>query len=242
MTSQSARYWCVVPAAGVGKRMGAGHPKQYLSLFDKTVCEHTLLRLLQIAELEKIVVSISAEDTFWPQLAFKNEPRIEQAIGGQERCDSVLNGLEALKHCAGDNDWVLVHDVARPCVRPDDIRKLMRSTENHPCGGLLAMPVRDTMKRANEQQAVTETVCRENLWHALTPQLFRYGQLREALARALAEGVQITDESSAMEWGGYQPLLVEGHPDNIKITHPNDLSLALLFLQQQQQEPTSEQE
>lgn len=231
---KSSALWCVVPAAGVGKRFGAAVPKQYLPLLNQTVCEHTLQRLLQLAEVRRIVVCLSGEDTQFRQLDIARNSRITTTLGGAERCHSVLNGLNALQAEADDNDWVLVHDVARPCVRSDDIRKLLRDVENaNAIGGILANPVRDTMKRSNTQNQIIETVCRNQLWHALTPQLFRLGQLRTALQSALDDNALVTDEASALERAGHQPLLVEGHPDNIKITHPQDLPLAALFIQQQ---------
>lgn len=236
----STNLWCVVPAAGVGKRFGSALPKQYLPLLDQTVCEHTLERLLQLREIRRIVVSLSAEDTQFKQLKIATEPRIHTTLGGAERCHSVLNGLKALQPDARDSDWVLVHDVARPCLRPDDVRKLLQQVEvAGAIGGILANPVRDTMKRSNAQNRILETVCRNQLWHALTPQLFRLGQLRDALESALAENALVTDEASALELAGHQPLLVEGHPDNIKITHPQDLPLAALFIQQQRVQPLS---
>lgn len=236
----STNLWCVVPAAGVGKRFGSALPKQYLPLLDQTVCEHTLERLLQLREIRRIVVSLSAEDTQFKQLKIATEPRIHTTLGGAERCHSVLNGLKALQPDARDSDWVLVHDVARPCLRPDDVRKLLQQVEvAGAIGGILANPVRDTMKRSNAQNRILETVCRNQLWHALTPQLFRLGQLRDGLESALAENALVTDEASALERAGHQPLLVEGHPDNIKITHPQDLPLAALFIQQQRVQPLS---
>ncbi|MCG8670395.1 MAG: 2-C-methyl-D-erythritol 4-phosphate cytidylyltransferase [Pseudomonadales bacterium] len=234
-TNIEPRYWCIVPAAGVGARMGADHPKQYLSLLEKTVCEHTLLRLLSVPEIEKIVVCLSPSDTWWPNLSLRDDPRILTVDGGAERCDSVLNGLHFLRTMASDTDWVMVHDVARPCVRVADIHQLIESTKQHPWGGILATPVRDTLKRAKstgDQAEIESTVDRTSLWQALTPQLFRVGDLTSALAASLEANVTITDEASAIEWHGGEPLLVEGHPDNIKITHPNDLPLALLFLKQ----------
>ncbi|NPU92476.1 MAG: 2-C-methyl-D-erythritol 4-phosphate cytidylyltransferase [Gammaproteobacteria bacterium] len=236
----STNLWCVVPAAGVGKRFGSALPKQYLPLLDQTVCEHTLDRLLQLREIRRIVVSLSAEDTQFSKLSIANNPRIHTTLGGAERCHSVLNGLKALQPDARDSDWVLVHDVARPCLRPDDVRKLLQQVEvAGAIGGILANPVRDTMKRSNAQNRILETVCRNQLWHALTPQLFRLGQLRDGLESALAENALVTDEASALERAGHQPLLVEGHPDNIKITHPQDLPLAALFIQQQRVQPLS---
>jgi 2-C-methyl-D-erythritol 4-phosphate cytidylyltransferase len=145
-----------------------------------------------------------------------------------------LKGLEALDGLAQDDDWVLVHDIARPCVRLSDIERLVTAVRQHPVGGLLASPVRDTMKRADRSGTVVGTVDREGLWHALTPQMFRYGLLRRALNEGIANGLAMTDESSAIEAFGQAPLLVEGAADNIKITHPQDLALAALFLQQRQ--------
>ena len=234
--NQSKTFWCVVPAAGSGKRFGAEIPKQYLSLQGKTVCEHTLARLLDLEIIRGIVVCLSPDDPTFSHLPIASHERILTTQGGKERCHSVLNGLQALQGRALENDWVLVHDVARPCVRVADIEKLMQQVQQQQAvGGLLATPVRDTMKRANGQQ-ILETVSREQLWHALTPQLFPFGLLRTALERALKDNAVVTDEASALERLGYQPLLVEGHADNLKITHPQDLVLANLYLQQQQQE------
>lgn len=237
------RYWCVVPAAGVGKRMGSDVPKQYLPLGDSTVIQQTLVKLQKVRQLEAVVLCLSSEDEWWASLSnsLNLAPSVIIAAGGKERSDSVLNGLKALAGKASENDWVLVHDVARPCVRIDDIRELIEQVSQHNIGGLLGMPVRDTMKRAevivdadgDNAAEVRGTVCRENLWHALTPQMFRYGDLIYAMTDALNANAPITDEASALERLGKQPLLVEGHPDNIKITHPEDLALAALFLKQQ---------
>ncbi len=227
--------WCVVPAAGVGKRFGSAVPKQYLPLGVRTVCEHTLSRLLQVSAIQRIVVCLGAEDQTFRHFSLASDPRIETTLGGAERCHSVLHGLHALQAVAQDEDWVLVHDVARPCIRPADIEKLLHQVQaQRAVGGILANPVRDTMKRSDPQGCIVETVSRENLWHALTPQLFPLGLLHHAIESALAENALVTDEASAMERLGYQPLLVEGHPDNIKITHPQDLPLASLFIQQQE--------
>ena len=216
--------------------MGATIPKQYLPINDSTVIQQTLEKLANIRQLESIVLCLSPDDEWWHSLVFQTDTPVEIAPGGAERCDSVLNGLNYLSGKADDNDWVLVHDVARPCVRVEDIQSLIEKASAHGVGGLLGMPVRDTMKRANDAGDVSETVCRENLWHALTPQMFRYGQLKKALISAQEKNQLITDESSAIELLSMQPLLVEGHPDNIKITHPDDLALAAMFLRQQQDE------
>lgn len=232
MSINAPRYWAVIPAAGVGRRMGSDCPKQYLPLFDKPILQHTLERLAA-SSVQGIVVSVSAEDSYWPQLPVM--PKVWRTDGGAERCHSVLNGLRYLlaATAAQPEDWVLVHDAARPCVRVEDIHKLMTELATHPVGGLLAMPVRDTMKRADAQGQVIDTVCRQSLWHALTPQMFRLQILHDALDTLLSRGELVTDEAQAMELHAYQPILIAGHPDNIKITHPQDLALAALFLQQQ---------
>ncbi|MBA53372.1 MAG: 2-C-methyl-D-erythritol 4-phosphate cytidylyltransferase [Pseudomonadales bacterium] len=230
----STRIWCVVPAAGVGKRFGSALPKQYLQLSNKTVVENTLGRLLSLEEIAQVVVALSSEDQHFKSLGVARHSRIKTVIGGDERCHSVLNGLRYLSGVGDERDWVLVHDVARPCVRAADIRKLLQQVDQFDAvGGILANPVRDTMKRANRINQIEATVDRNQLWHALTPQLFRLGALRGAIESALSDGVMVTDESAAMERLGHQPLLVEGHYDNIKITHPQDLALTELYIQQQ---------
>jgi 2-C-methyl-D-erythritol 4-phosphate cytidylyltransferase len=222
-------YWAIVPAAGIGSRMQADRPKQYLLLHGQTILEHTLQRLAAVPGLSGIVVSLAADDPYWPHL---NTPALVQcAPGGAERCHSVLNALDFLAGQADADDWVLVHDAARPCVRVGDIQHLIASLADDPLGGLLAVPVRDTLKRADSAGVVRETVSRADLWHALTPQMFRLEMLRQALRRALDDGLFVTDEAQAMEYCGYHPRLIAGHPDNIKITQPQDLALASLYLQ-----------
>ncbi len=235
-TSHSVRYWAVVPAAGVGARMGGDVPKQYLPLAGRTVIEHTLARLCSHSAVEAVVVALSPADDRFEHLNTGCARPLYRAEGGAERCHSVLNALELLEGQAVEDDWVLVHDAARPCVREDDLQRLIDTAGAHPVGGLLAVPVRDTMKRADPDGVVTETVSREHLWHALTPQMFRYGALRGALRSALADGVLVTDEAAAMERLGHMPLLVAGHGDNIKITRPEDLSLAEFYIGQQKEQ------
>lgn len=231
---ESNRFWAVVPAAGVGRRMGTDRPKQYLSLLGKPVLQHTLERLAASA-IQGIVVSISADDPYWPTLP--KPAKVWTAAGGAERCHSVLNGLQTLLQQpeVKPHDWVLVHDAARPCVRLSDLTHLMQTAAAHPVGGLLAAPVRDTMKRADAHNQVVDTVNRQHLWHALTPQMFRLQALHQALTDLIQAGRLVTDEAQAMEQQGHTPLLISGHLDNIKITHPQDLALATLFLQQQMQ-------
>ena len=231
--TESIRYWAVVPAAGVGRRMGGDIPKQYLELNGRPVIDHTLERLVTHPAISQTVVTLAPDDGWWPESTFAGHADVVRVEGGAERCHSVLNGLQHLSGLAAETDWVLVHDAARPCLRPSDIDRLIERLADHPTGGLLGMPVRDTMKRADDSGQIRETVCRENLWHAFTPQMFRLGPLRDALTTALEQGSLVTDEASAMELAGHSPLMVEGHPDNIKITRPEDLYLAAFYLSQQ---------
>jgi len=234
--NDKTRLWAIVPAAGVGKRVGGKIPKQYLKLHDKALIVWTLGRLLELQDLQEIMVMISAEDSYWPDLNIQNDRRIQTAEGGSERCYSVLNGLIALEDKAVDDDWILVHDAARPCVRITDIHHLIETATSQNHGAILAVPVRDTMKKSNNNNEIEGTVDRESLWHALTPQLFKYGELRRALESALTDGFQVTDEASAMEHAGHRPLLVEGASDNIKVTLPEDLALAGFFIKNQENE------
>lgn len=224
------RVWAVVPAAGVGRRMGADRPKQYLELAGRTVIEHTLARLARHPAIAGVVVAVSADDPLWPAVAARLGPSVRVVAGGAERCHSVLNGLRLLREVGAPGDWVLVHDAARPCLRSADIDRLLTLAGAHPVGGLLGLPVSDTVKRADSTGAVLETVERRGLWRALTPQMFRLETLADALEDALARALLVTDEASAIEAAGLRPLMIEGHPDNIKITLPGDLALAELFL------------
>jgi 2-C-methyl-D-erythritol 4-phosphate cytidylyltransferase len=223
-------HWAIIPAAGVGKRMGAAVPKQYLELAGRPVIDHTVERILLHPRIDGVYVALGEDDDWWADTEFAGHPDLVRVNGGAERCHSVLNALQALLQRADAEDWVLVHDAARPCVRCDDITRLVDTVLDHPVGGLLGMPVHDTMKRTDDLGVITETVDRDNLWHAFTPQMFRVGRLYEALSRALAAGVVVTDEASAMEWAGLRPLMVAGSPDNLKITRPEDLALAAYFL------------
>lgn len=226
----------MVPAAGGGARMRAARPKQYLPLLGRAMLLHTLERLGRYPRLRGMVVGIAADDAFWPTLATEIPNLLTTYVGGVERAQTVLNGLRALQTYAAPNDWVLVHDAARPCVRHADIETLLLAIAGHADGGLLALPLSDTVKRADHNGCSQETVARSGLWRALTPQVFRLTALRDALESAIAEGVEITDEASAMEYSGARPRLVPGHADNIKITVPADLALAELFLREQARE------
>lgn len=225
--------WVVVPAAGVGRRMGASVPKQYLDLAGRPVIDYCLGLFLDHPRIAGIAVALDRGDGYWSGTGFADHPRVRQVDGGSERCHSVLNALDHLVGEAGEADWVLVHDAARPCLRMGDVDRLLAALPEHPVGGLLGVPVRDTMKRVEEGGAVLRTVPRDDLWHAFTPQMFRLGLLRRALRSAIDRGSLVTDDASAMELMGLAPLLVEGHADNIKITRPEDLPLARFHLQQQ---------
>jgi 2-C-methyl-D-erythritol 4-phosphate cytidylyltransferase len=225
------KFWAIVPAAGVGKRMQADRPKQYLELAGKTVIEHTLLRLLQADVFTAIAVAVSEEDPYWPDLAISLHKNIMTAPGGKERADSVLSGLKTISEQASDDDWVLVHDAARPCITAADIHHLIDSLVNDEVGGILALASPDTLKQV-QAKCITGTLDRSHIWRALTPQMFRYGMLKTALEQAQGNPA-ITDDASALELQGLQPKIVEGRPDNIKITRPEDLALAQFYMEQQ---------
>lgn len=217
-------FWAVIPAAGVGSRMRADRPKQYLSLAGKSILEHTLDCFLDHPRLKGVVVSLAADDPYWPELACARDPRIHRAPGGRERADSVFNALQTLGELGAEpTDWVLVHDAARPNLARSDLDNLLMTLAHDPVGGLLAVPARDTLKRADADGRVSQTVDRSVIWQAYTPQMFRLEPLRRALADAQDAGVTITDESSAMEWAGLSPRLIEGRGDNLKVTRPEDL-------------------
>jgi 2-C-methyl-D-erythritol 4-phosphate cytidylyltransferase len=230
-----ARAWAVVPAAGSGRRMGAGTAKQYLALRGRPLLTHALAPLLRCARIEAVVLVIAPGDTRWEE-AVSPGPRILTAPGGAERCHSVLSGLEALADRAAADDWVLVHDAARPCLSAAEIEALFSEIGDDPVGGLLALPLADTLKRADDEHRVAATVPRAGLWRALTPQMFRYGLLREALAAAVAAGVAVTDEAAAMERAGHRPALVAGSGANLKVTTPEDLALAEAVLRAREEQ------
>ncbi|WP_339098385.1 2-C-methyl-D-erythritol 4-phosphate cytidylyltransferase [Pectobacterium brasiliense] len=220
----------VLPAAGNGSRMQNDRPKQYLTIGNdatghKTILEHTIDALLRHSRVQRVVVVISPDDAFFHTLAIANDPRICAVTGGQQRADSVLAGLSAV----ADSAWALVHDAARPCLHQDDLTRLLAIVEQSDVGGILAAPVRDTMKRGTDG-FIDRTVERNDLWHALTPQLFPAALLKRCLQRALQDGVAVTDEASALEYCGYRPQIISGRSDNIKVTRPEDLALAEFYL------------
>lgn len=224
-------FWCVVPAAGRGRRFGGDVPKQYLRIGDKPLLLHTLERLAAHPRIAGLMLVIAADDAGWAQGLFEvlGKPLLRTA-GGAERADSVLAGLRALPASVAAGEPVLVHDAARPCLRASDLTRLL-DLAVPAGGGLLAAPLRDTLKRADAQGRVAATEPRDARWRALTPQVFPRAVLDAALAAAAAAGVAITDEAMAMERAGHAPLLVEGSEDNIKVTTTADLALAEFLLQ-----------
>ena len=224
--------WAVVPAAGRGSRFGSSTPKQYLTAAGLTLIEHSLKALLGHPEVDGVVVALAVDDPLWAGWRELEGKPIYTCMGGAERADSVLAALQALPATVSEDQWVLVHDAARPCLRAADLTRLIAMGQADPIGAILAAPVRDTIKRANAETRSSMTEPREALWRALTPQMFRRGGLTRALQAAVRVGAKITDEAMAMERLGLKPLLVEGSEDNIKVTTPADLAMAEFILRQ----------
>jgi 2-C-methyl-D-erythritol 4-phosphate cytidylyltransferase len=226
-------YFALVPAAGGGARMGGGCPKQYLPLAGKPLLRHTLGVLAAVPAIARVFVILAPDDTHWDDFDWRDlEPRLSILLcGGATRAESVTRGLRAMREQVGADDWILVHDAARACLTRAHVEKLIAEVGNDPVGGLLAVPVADTLKRAQELSSdgirVVATVPREGLWQAQTPQMFRYGLLAEALEYAQT----VTDEASAIEALGLRPRLVAADATNLKVTYPLDLQLAEWILQ-----------
>ncbi|WP_440941130.1 2-C-methyl-D-erythritol 4-phosphate cytidylyltransferase [Immundisolibacter sp.] len=230
-----ADHWAVVPAAGIGSRMGAGLPKQYLPLAGRAVLAHSLQRLLSQPRVAGAVLALAADDPWWPALDFRSDKPLLTVTGGASRARSVLAALERLAGQRPPDTPVLVHDAVRPLLHGDDVARLCEAPLDAD-GCLLATPVTDTVKRIDAEGRVLETVPRDGLWAVQTPQRFRLGQLRQALTDALAAGVEPTDEAQAMERAGYRPRLVRGRRDNLKLTVPQDVPLAECLLAAQERE------
>ena len=229
--------WAILPAAGIGRRMGSTIPKQYLTIDGVPLILHSLRRLSAVSEIQKIIVVIHPEDNRWAKLqesiVEEFENRIITVMGGDERYQSVLNGLTAVTELAASDDWVLVHDAVRPCIRTSDIENLISKVSLHPVGGLLGSAVDNTLKKVGADLSVIETVDRESYWNALTPQMFRFAALKESIEAVVASGEQVTDEAAAMEVAGFKPIMIAGHKDNIKITVESDLVWASQILKNQ---------
>ncbi|WP_159715520.1 2-C-methyl-D-erythritol 4-phosphate cytidylyltransferase [Blochmannia endosymbiont of Camponotus nipponensis] len=217
----------ILPAAGTGKRMNNILPKQYCTIGDKTLIEHSISVLLYQSCIRHCIVVVNASDRWFRQLSISYDPRVSVVIGGQTRADSVMAGLEHVKKSV----WVIVHDAVRPCLRDEDLLRLFEITKFSQIGGILAIPISNTIKRTYYgTNVIRYTVDRENLWHALTPQLFNYDLLKCCLKKALKNKVVITDEASAVEYCGYTSILIQGRSDNIKVTYQDDLKLARFYL------------
>ena len=228
------RYYLVIPAAGSGRRFAASVPKQYAALGSSTVIEHALAPFEADADCAGICVAVAPDDSLWPVIAARRSRLVETATGGEQRAHSVRNALRKLASQVRDDDWIMVHDAARPCFTTSDLTRLKRELAAHPVGGLLAIPLADTLKRGLEVGSqvthVDETIERAGLWRAATPQVFRFGVLLRALEQALSAGRIPTDEAQAIEWSGQRPRLIAGRADNIKVTSGDDLALATAIL------------
>ena len=232
---QAQQFIAIVPAAGVGKRMKADCPKQYLKISNETILTHTVMKLLSHPLITQVVLALGAEDQYFAESQLAHNKDVIRVVGGTERVDSVLSGLKVVNSVK--YPWVMVHDAARPCISHNDIDQLINQCLRHNVGGILATPVRDTMKRGvcvkNTQSRIESTVEREQLWHALTPQLYKTEELILAIEQALTNEQAITDEASAIELANLPSLLVSGSSENIKITHPDDLALAEFYINKQ---------
>jgi len=221
-----SRFLALVPAAGSGSRFGGPSPKQYLQLNNRPLMWHTLQTLAQIEAISEVVVVISPADEWFDDFDWKLPKLKVLRVGGATRAESVRNGLLAMS--AAEQDWVLVHDAARCCVSATIVERLIATLQDDAVGGLLALPVADTVKRADGETRISATVPRQGLWLAQTPQMFRAGLLLKSLEGASSP--DITDEASALELAGYKPRLVEGDAQNFKVTYPRDLALARAIL------------
>ena len=228
------RCWALVPAAGSGTRLGGERPKQYVEIAGKPLLAHTLKSLAKVSEILGIAVGLAGDDRWWHEHIVVSDRILGTYIGGASRAETVLLGLEYLKRHVDAEDWILIHDAARPCIRPSDIERLISERGDGSSGALLALPMPDTMKQSNGRDQVERTISREGLWCAQTPQLFPYRTLRDALQRS--DLATITDDSSAMEAAGHTPRLVLGGSDNLKVTTRDDLELAALILEARCQE------
>lgn len=225
-----SRYFALIPAAGAGARMGGSIAKQYLPVGGKPMIYHAVRTLCEFSAVARVFVVLAPEDTTWDKHDWSGfgAKLAPLHCGGASRAESVLNGLKAVAEI-GAEDWMLVHDAARPCLSARHLDKLIGELAHDDVGGLLAVPVADTLKRADEHDRASATEPRERLWQAQTPQMFRYGLLLKALTRV---GADPTDESGAVEALGLRPRLVLGDPRNLKVTYPHDLRLAEMILQE----------
>lgn len=219
------KYFAIIPAAGIGTRFKSDVPKQYLKINHEIILERIVNLFSSHPSIEKVIVALHEKDQHWKTLTLKNPEKIATVIGGKERVDSVLAGLRFLDNIVDENDFMMVHDAARPFLKPADIYRLIEETKEHPVGGLLGLPVVDTLKKVDASDEVITTISRDYLWRAQTPQCFRHGLLKFAIEKALSENKSITDESSAIENTGHHPKMILGDERNMKITYATDLRL-----------------
>ncbi len=231
MNQDCVQCWAVLPAAGIGSRMGGDVPKQYLQVAGATLLEHSLRALLACEQLAGVVVALHATDSRAAALPIFQDPRVQTVTGAPQRSGSVLAGLRHLQLRAAPQDWVLVHDAARPCLQSHDIERLIASVTASGTGGILAEPIVDTVKQASQDALVVRTLDRATLWRAQTPQMFRLTELQRALAQVQERGVDVTDEASAMEMAGYPVQLIAASAGNLKVTVAADVPLAAWYLQ-----------
>jgi 2-C-methyl-D-erythritol 4-phosphate cytidylyltransferase len=236
MTDRAPKYWAIVPAAGIGQRFSADVPKQFHQLNGALVAQHTLSRLLSLSIIDAIVAPCEVGSGYWSKVPAAADPRVRLVAGGKQRADSVMNGLLALQESAADHDWVLVHDMARPCVTPASIAKLIAELDGHTVGGILAAPINDTLKIVAADRRILSTVNRAEYRAAQTPQMFRFGLLKSSIQAMLDQQKLPTDEASAIEFAGFHARVVEGRQDNIKITRREDLAIAEAIMRNQEVE------
>lgn len=234
MKNASPKFWAIVPAAGVGSRFSADIPKQFHQLNGKLVAEHTLRRILNLSIINAIYAPCDMSSAYWSKVPAVSNKRVQLIAGGDKRAQSVLNGLIAIQSFASEDDWVLVHDMARPCVTPENIGQLIAALVGHPVGGILAAPINDTLKIINGDNQILETANRSEFRSAQTPQMFRFGLLKASIHSMLKDNKIPTDEASAVEYSGHQAMVVEGRQDNIKITRREDLAIAAAIMKNQE--------
>jgi 2-C-methyl-D-erythritol 4-phosphate cytidylyltransferase len=234
MTTNTAKIWAIVPAAGQGQRFSEAKPKQFFELNGQLIAEHSLSRLLAVSQIEKIIVPCDTECNWWSKVVSIDHAKIKQVSGGEQRVHSVLNGLLSISSLASDDDWILVHDIARPCIAIEDINQLITAVEGHSVGGILVARVDETLKKVASDNHIATTLDRADYRLAQTPQIFRYGLLKDAINACLDKNIIPTDEAFAIESAGHRVLCVEGRRDNLKITRREDLPIASAIIKSQE--------
>ncbi len=222
MSNFSQKYYCIIAAAGSGQRMDGTIPKQYYPIAHQTILEYSVQPFLELPLIEQVVVVIAQEDHRFSSLPIARHPKLNAVVGGHERYHSVLAGLKEIAKTAHEDDWILVHDAARPNIAYTDLNRLIKSVGQHPVGGVLGTPICDSLKKIDANHLISQDVQREQMWRAFTPQMFRFGLLKSCLEEALELGLAITDEASALTRKGHPVIMVQGHSDNIKVTTPAD--------------------